>query len=55
MTEEKWEKECEELDELIEKQGLKVDKSHYCLCFLTTFFQLTYTFLTTLILQKLNL
>jgi len=29
MTEEKWEKECEELDELIEKKGLKVDKSHY--------------------------
>ena len=29
MTEEKWQKELEELDALIEKQGLKVDKSHY--------------------------
>ena len=29
MTEDKWQKELEELDTLIEKQGLKVDKSHY--------------------------
>ena len=29
MNEEKWKKELDSLDALIEKQGLKIDKSHY--------------------------
>jgi len=29
MNEEKWRKEMEELDKLIESKGLKIDKSHY--------------------------